>query len=126
MMKVLAMAMMVLLGLGSPDDKQTRIISGTIYNQADNTVLPGATVAIKGTSVATTADAQGQFTLVVRKQDKALVVAYVGFGTLEVPLTPDRQYAIRLVPNTVELEEEVLRGDRKSTRLNSSHVKISY
>lgn len=109
-MKVLAMAMMVLLGLGSPDDKQTRIISGTIYNQADNTVLPGATVAIKGTSVATTADAQGQFTLVVRKQDKALVVAYVGFGTLEVPLTPDRQYAIRLVPNTVELEEEVLRG----------------
>lgn len=110
MMKILGMAMMLILGLGSPDDSNTRTISGTVYNEDDNLALAGATVSVKGGSAATTTDAQGRFTLTIRKQDKALVVTYLGFETLEVPLTQDNQYTIRLVPAAAELDEIVLLG----------------
>ncbi len=102
--------MMLLLGLGSPEDSSTRTISGTVYDQQDNSVLAGVIVTVKGTSTATTTNAQGHFTLTVSTQDKALIFAYMGFQTLEVAITRSGHHEVRLTPVPAVLDEIVVVG----------------
>lgn len=104
------MAMMLLLGLGSPEDSSTRTITGTVYDQQDNSTLAGVTVTVKGTSTATTTNAQGHFTLTVSTQDKALIFAYIGFETLEVAITRSGHHEVRLTQAPAVLEEIIVVG----------------
>src|SRR5690606_41054976 len=66
--------------------------------------LPGASILIKGTTIGTTTDADGRYTIDVPSGDAVLVFSFIGYVSQEIPVGQDR----------------------KSTRLNSSHVKISY
>src|SRR5690606_41680156 len=61
-------------------------------------------------------------------RDKALAVAQEEFGDLPAPeqLTPEQIGDLLDRADVVEEWLSALRADRKSTRLNSSHVKISY
>src|SRR5690606_39042583 len=63
-------------------------------------------------------------------------VRFMNYGTEFIPkLNEGALYVRATLPNSVNLQESTrlakemkdkIRGDRKSTRLNSSHVKISY
>ena len=57
-------------------------VSGTITD-ADGLPLPGATVVVKGTSTATTADFDGNYSIGAAIGD-VLVVSYVGYDAIEV------------------------------------------
>ena len=53
-----------------------QVVQGTVTDQ-DGMPLPGATVVIKGTSTATSADFDGNFTIAAKNGD-VLVISYVG------------------------------------------------
>ena len=57
-------------------------VSGTIAD-ADGLPLPGATLVVKGTSTATTADFDGNYSITAANGD-VLVVSYVGYDAVEV------------------------------------------
>ena len=57
-------------------------VSGTITD-ADGLPLPGATVVVEGTSTATTADFDGNYSIAAANGD-VLVVSYVGYNAVEV------------------------------------------
>ena len=59
-------------------------VTGTVTG-SDSAVLEGATVVIKGTTVSTTTNASGRFTINA-EPDQVLVITYVGYTTLEVPV----------------------------------------
>src|SRR5690606_3638201 len=80
--------------------QQGSSVSGTIVDNQSNTPLPGVNVIEKGTNNGTTTDFDGNFQLQLSSSDAILEITYIGFKSQEV--------------------------DRKSTRLNSSHVKSSY
>lgn len=61
---------------------QTKKISGTVSNDS-GTPVPGATISVKGTSVATQADANGAFTVTADEKSK-LIVSAVGYEEKEV------------------------------------------
>src|SRR5690554_5903383 len=85
-------------------------IKGVIYeNTFDDKNLPliGATVLWEGTTEGTQTDTNGKFELEYRTNTN-LIVSFIGMRTETVSVHPN---------------EEI---DRKSTRLNSSHVRISY
>src|SRR5690554_7293790 len=71
-------------------------IRGTVVSAEDQQPLPGVSVLVKGTTNGTVTDIDGNYTIETATGN-VLVFTFVGF-----------------VP------------DRKSTRLNSSHVRISY
>ncbi len=63
----------------------------------DNEKKPvdGATVTVKGTSRATSSNASGNFTISARAND-ILVISYIGFATLEVPVSGRNDISISL------------------------------
>ena len=64
-----------------------RTISGKVIAGDDNTGLFGATIVVKGTSVGTSSDVDGNFTLAVAADASTLVVSSVGFLTREIDIT---------------------------------------
>ncbi len=63
-----------------------RTISGKVIAGDDNTGLFGATIVVKGTSVGTSSDVDGNFTLSVASDATTLVISSVGFLTRELDI----------------------------------------
>lgn len=65
-------------------------VSGQVLSAGDDEPLMGATVKVKGTSIATATDANGRFTLTgLRPTDKQLEVTYIGYETSVESIRPD-------------------------------------
>ena len=60
-------------------------ISGTVTDENGEPII-GASVLVKGTSVGTSTNIEGKFTLDVPASSRTLVISYVGMKTLEVPV----------------------------------------
>jgi len=74
------------LAIGFAQNKGT--VTGTITDKdMNNETLPFASVAIKGTNTATNADENGVYTLSVPEGTHTLVFAFLGYETIEVPLS---------------------------------------
>lgn len=80
--------------------QNSKTITGTVLSADDNLPLPGASVIIKGSTLAIGAstDMDGRFSLDVPVDATTLIVSYVGFQTQEV--------AISNAPLTIVLEVE--------------------
>lgn len=81
-------------------------ITGTVSG-ADSSVLEGATVAVKGTSISTVTNASGAFTINA-EPDQTLVVSFVGFKVAEVPVRGRTRINIVLQRDVVEVEQVVV------------------
>jgi len=94
-----------------PPNYSTNIsqVSGTVYDASDKTPLPGATVMIKGTSIGTVTDMNGNYNLTVPQSGGTLQVSYIGFKRLDVPIR-QAQIDINLEAEVMALEEVVVTG----------------
>jgi Ca-activated chloride channel homolog len=63
-----------------------RMISGVVTDAANGDTLIGASVVQKGTTNGTLTDLDGKYSITVSSNATALVFAYVGYSTLEIPL----------------------------------------
>ncbi len=63
------------------------ILTGVVSNQATGGLLEGAMVIIEGTSISTTAERGGRFTLSLPAGAHTLVVSYAGLDTARLPLS---------------------------------------
>lgn len=76
-----------LVGLAFQSFSQSRQVSGTILSRSGGTPVAGATVTVKGTTIATTSNEQGNFTIQVPQANNTLVVSHTSMAALEVPIT---------------------------------------
>ena len=60
---------------------QSKTIKGTVKDGKTNETIPGATVLVEGTTVATATDMNGAYTINVDGEGKKLVISAVGFTT---------------------------------------------
>jgi len=72
------------------------VVKGTVKDPEGNP-LPGATVIEKGTSNRVIADSRGEFTITVKKEGALLIISYVGFDGLEIPVTSGKEMGITLM-----------------------------
>jgi TonB-dependent starch-binding outer membrane protein SusC len=88
---------------------QSRTVTGKV---TDETKVPvtGATVAIKGSNVATQTDVDGVFSLTVPNANTTLVITSVGFLTKEVAVGSQLNLDISLSMTTSRLDEVVITG----------------
>lgn len=84
-------------------------ISGNVIAEADKYPIIGANILIKGTTVGTTTDVDGNFTLDVPKS-ATLVISYIGCETQEIKITGSKKLNIILKDNAIGLEDVVVIG----------------
>ncbi|MCD8540560.1 MAG: SusC/RagA family TonB-linked outer membrane protein, partial [Leadbetterella sp.] len=74
------------VGLAMPGHEaqaQGKAVSGKVTDSRDNVPLPGVTVKLKGSSVATQTDAEGAYSIRVAGENSVLVFSFVSMSTLE-------------------------------------------
>mgnify|MGYP006287401511 CR=1 FL=1 len=107
-MKKTAIILSILLFMGSlAMNAQTRQVTGTVTSSVDNEPIPGVSIYVKGSTVGTTSDIDGQYTLQVPADASTIVFSFVGMKTLELPITGSEINA-SLEPDVLGLEEVVV------------------
>ncbi|MGB0393068.1 MAG: carboxypeptidase-like regulatory domain-containing protein, partial [Flavobacteriaceae bacterium] len=79
-------------------------ISGSVTDES-GLPLPGATVAVEGTSTGTTTDFDGNYSIEA-SDGQILVISYVGYSTVSVAVASGADYSVSLKPD--QLLEEVV------------------
>ncbi len=78
--------------------------------------LAGANILVKGTTIGTQADFDGNFTIEVPEGQQTLVVSYIGYTTVEVDVTGKDTVSITLKENAAQLDDVVIVGSRNPNR----------
>src|SRR5689334_5784579 len=89
---------------------QNRTIHGKVLDDADGTTLVGVNIKIKGTALGTSTDTKGNFSIALSEGQKILVVSYIGYKMLEVPVSTQSTLNVRLVPDSKALDDVVVVG----------------
>ena len=99
----------------SADTRQQMTISGQVHDDEGNPIA-GATVAVKGTDMATSTDESGSFTLVVDGVQRILIVSILGFETKEVLVGDAKTIQVVLNAAISDLDEVIVIGYGTTTR----------
>lgn len=89
---------------------QNKTISGTVLDSATQQPLAGASITATGTSVGTTANSEGKFTLQVPQDVATLTVSQVNHESKVVTIGTETNLVIYLAGETKGLEEVVVIG----------------
>lgn len=84
-------------------------IKGVVVSGGDNLPLPGVNVVVKGTSIGTITDLDGQFSFAVPAKSM-LSITYIGYKPLEVAADGSKLMNITLQEDTETLDEVVVVG----------------
>lgn len=96
---------------------QQREISGRVTD-SQGLPLEGATVAVKGTKVATKTNAAGNFKLTLPGTASSLIVTVMGFDSQEQSIDGRSQLSFQLQPSSANLEEVVVVGFGTQKKVN--------
>lgn len=97
-------------------------IQGRLTSAEDGTAIPGVNIIVKGTSIGTTTDADGKYTLSVPNADAVLVFTFIGYKTQEVVVGTQTTLDIALTSDVETLTEVVVvgYGEQKRETLTGS------
>lgn len=88
---------------------QGRVVTGQILDELGEPMI-GVSVLVKGTTVGTITDFDGNYTLDVPAGKNILVISYIGYKTKEVTIGKNNQMNIKMDPDTQALDEVVVIG----------------
>lgn len=84
-------------------------VTGTVTSE-EGEALIGVNILVKGTTVGTVTDLDGQYSLNVESEDAILVFSYTGYETIEIPVGGQTQLDVVLTTSISELNEIVVVG----------------
>ena len=106
--------------------QQQKIIIGKVTDSSGSP-LPGVSVAVKGKTIGTITDANGNYNLSNVPSDATLQFSFVGMKTQEVKVTGKTSINIPMEEETIGLDEVVAigYGTQKKTNLTGSVVSVN-
>jgi len=101
-------------------------ISGTVLDAETNQSIPGANVIIQGTTVGTTADFDGNFTLTTTQEAPFTIeISSIGFAPQSVEVTStDQVVNVSLAPGE-NLEEIIVSASRRAQKVQDAPASVS-
>lgn len=87
-----------------------KTISGKVTDSKDGSPIVGASVQPKGGTTGTSTGSDGSYTLSVGNDVSAIIVSYVGFGTIEVSISGKTSVDVQLNSTGLNLNEVVVVG----------------
>jgi hypothetical protein len=85
-------------------------VRGRITSADDGAGLPGVNVIIKGSTVGTVSDANGEFSIPLTADARTLVFSFVGMATQELEINGQSRIDVSLQPDVTQLQEVVVVG----------------
>ena len=79
---------LLMIGVGLVN-AQSRSISGKVISADDEQPVIGASVIVKGTTIGTVTNVNGNFSISMPNANSKLIVSYVGMKTLEIESAPN-------------------------------------
>ncbi len=100
-------------------------VTGKVINEDDDPLV-GANVLVKGTTVGSLTDTDGEFTLTSIAEDAVLVVSYLGYVKKEVLVNNQSELTIQLEVDETSLDEVVVMGygTQKKSDVTGSVAKV--
>lgn len=83
-------------------------IKGRVMDEMQKEPIPGVNVKVKGSTLGTITDFNGNFKLVVPSKNSVLVVSFIGYVTQEIVVGNQRTININLKENAQKLDEVVV------------------
>lgn len=107
----IGLAAFLVFGLGyNSASAQTREITGTVVDSTDGTPLPGVNITVTGTSVGTSTNQQGRYSLNVPTDADMLTFSFVGYVSKQVPVNEKSQIDVSLAQDVQLLDDVVVVG----------------
>lgn len=85
----------------------SNIAKGIVISAEDGMPIPGVSVVVKGTTIGTSTDINGSFSLTMPSNGGSLVFSFIGFKNLEMPFY-GKFMSVTLEPDNVAIEEVVV------------------
>ncbi|HZH72515.1 MAG TPA: carboxypeptidase-like regulatory domain-containing protein, partial [Mariniphaga sp.] len=109
-MKKIALMLISIAFLGMLTvEAQVRRISGTVTSAEDGAGIPGVSVVVKGTTLGTITNIDGEYQLDVPNDAETLVFSFVGMRAVEQPITGS-VIDVLMESETIGVEEVVVTG----------------
>lgn len=106
------------------DGVQEQQITGLITDE-DGTPLPGASIIEKGTTNGTQSDFDGNYSITVADANSTLVISYIGFKTVEIPVNGQATISTALAVAAAGLDEVVVTAyGTQSTRKVTGAISV--
>ena len=124
MKKLLLLVVALVIGV-STIFAQTKQITGTVRSADDGSPIPGASVVVKGSTIGTVTNANGEFSLNV-PENEVLVFSFVGMKSMEVPVTSQTEYNVSMENEVIGVDEVlvVAYGTTKRSSYTGSAQKV--
>jgi len=87
---------------------QVREITGTVVSDEDGEPLPGVSVSVKGTSIGSITDVDGNYSISVPQDGTSLVFSFVGLLSQEQEIGNSTVIDVHMEQNLLELDEVVV------------------
>lgn len=84
-----------------------QVVKGKLTDET-GAPIPGASVLIKGTTVGTTTDGSGSFSITLPPKSKILVVSALGYGEKQVTIGTATDFSVTLSRSTKNMDEVVV------------------
>jgi len=88
---------------------QDLLIKGIVLDETDNPA-PGVSIVVKGTSLGTSTDLNGAYSLKLPSNNSVIVFSYIGYSTIEIKFTGNTTINIKLESSAISLQETVVVG----------------
>ena len=117
-LKALPLLTLFFVLAGSADAQDQHTVSGQVTSVDEGTSLPSVNVVVKGTSIGTITDTDGQYALDVPSPTDTLVFSFIGYEPGEVPIANRSVVDVALGTDVGLLNEIVVVGYGTQQRVN--------
>lgn len=107
--KYLILSVLIFISSGF-NQKQTIAIIGKVTAAEDASALPGVSIYIKGTSIGTQTNGNGEYAIQVSDEKAILVFSFIGMKTQEVAVKSKSIIHVVMEVDAQELEEVIVTG----------------
>jgi len=104
---------------------QAKQVTGTVTSSDDGSPIPGVSVVVKGSTLGTITNANGEFTLNA-PENETLVFSFVGMKTVEIQVTNQTVYNVKMENEVIGVDEVlvVAYGTTKRSSYTGSAQKV--
>src|SRR3972149_2239777 len=85
-------------------------VTGTVTSASDNNPLPGVNILIKGTSVGSITDIDGNYSITLPDLNSVLVFSYVGYVQQEISVNGRQVIDVSMAESVLEMDQIVVVG----------------
>jgi len=103
-------------------------LSGSVSEKTNQTLLPGASILLKGSGKGATSDSRGKYRLNNIKAGKyTLIVSYIGYETLQkqIEVSGDQTIDLSLAPSAFLADEVIVMATRATEKSGTTYKNLS-